>query len=399
MHTLRASLSSLLLSLFTIISYSQQTARTVTDLSNNNWKLWLDTKATWVNDILYPPPVDIKKLTVHLPTGGWDALDKAAGRTVHLPATVEQYQWGLNQNTFGVAGNYLGVSWWTTSFPVPVIAKGKRIVLRFDAVRFRAEIFVNRQLVGYDLVNSTPFEIDITDYIKYGTTNQLVIRITDPNGNFDWRDSQNFMWGNYRTNPTHGFGGITGKVKLVTTDKVFISDIFIKNKSTPTEIDVQISTGNLSGKPVSGSFLLRVKEAKTNGKTVFEKTYSVEDLSESHAFTIAVPNAKLWSVDSPHLYYFTAEWKGNDKTTDTYTQRFGFRWFEVRDVAGDKQFYLNNKRIVLLTAISWGFWPVNGIAPSDELARKQVEAAKAFFISKNREVINILLTGSIQQIH
>ena len=49
---------------------------------------------------------------------------------------------------------------------------------------------------------------------------------------------------------------------------------------------------------------------------------------------------------------------------------------EVKDIHGDKQFFLNGKRIVLRTAISWSFWPDNGITPSDELARRQVESAK-----------------------
>jgi beta-galactosidase len=362
-----------------IVNVNAQQGRTVIDLSNSNWKLWLDTNATWMNDTLFAPPVNIKNIAVHPPTGGWNALSKAQGKTVHLPATVEQYYWGMNGNPFGVSGNYLGVSWWTTNFPVPATSKGKHISLHFDAVRFRAEIFINKQLVGYDLVNSTPFDVDITDYVKYGAINELHVRITDPNGNFDWRDSQNFMWGDYRTNPTHGFGGITGKVRLVTTDKVFTSDIFIKNKPTPNEIDVELTTTNLTGNTVSGSLLLQVKEVKGNGKIVFRKAYSLSDLTKgdnTNTFTIKVNDAKLWSVDSPNLYLLTAVWKGTNQTTDIYTQRFGFRWFEVREVAGDKQFYLNGKRIVLLTSISWGFWPVNGVAPSDALARKQIEDAK-----------------------
>lgn len=361
------------------ITAGAQQGRTVADISNNNWKLWLDTNATWIDDTLFAPPVNNKNVPIHLPTGGWNALDKAPGRTVHVPATVEQYYWGRNGNPFGVSGNYLGVSWWTTRFSVPNNSRGKHIVLHFDAVRFRAEIFINKQLAGYDLVNSTPFDIDVTDYVKYGAINDLQIRITDPNGNFDWRDSQNFMWGNYRTNPTHGFGGITGKVKLVTTDKVYTSDIFIKNKPVPNEIDAVVTMNNLTGNAVNGSLVLQIKEAAPNGKLVFEKSYELSNIpgeDNMHTFNITLPGAKLWSVDSPNLYQFIATWKGADRTTDTYAQRFGFRWFEVRDVAGDKQFYLNGKRIVLLTAISWGFWPVNGIAPSDALAKKQIEDAK-----------------------
>ncbi len=364
---------------FPVLLPAQPAKRTTADLSGNNWKMWLDTGASWIHDSLYAPPVQLSMLPRNVPTGGWAALQKAVGKTVHLPATVEEYYWGSNGNRFGVSRNYLGVSWFTTDITVPATQKGRRISLQFEAVRFRAEIFVNHKLAGYDLVNSTPFEVDITDFVKYGSRNEIAVRITDPNGNFDWRDSQNFMWGDYRTNPTHGFGGITGKVKLVATGPVWISDIFIKNKPALRTIDAEVTLSNQTGKPVSGSLLVQVKDAREPGKTVYSRTYPVDALAaggDTKTFSLAPEGIKLWSVDSPHLYQLTVQWSGADHSADTYAKRFGFRWFEVRDVAGDRQFYLNGKRIVLITSISWGFWPENGIMPSDELARKQIEDAK-----------------------
>ncbi|MEO7984603.1 MAG: glycoside hydrolase family 2 TIM barrel-domain containing protein, partial [Bacteroidota bacterium] len=136
---------------------------------------------------------------------------------------------------------------------------------------------------------------------------------------------------------------------------------------------------NQSGKTTKGSILIQVKQVKGDQKPVFEKTYTVDQLAtgtNTITYTLNLPAAKLWSPDAPNLYILTAVWKGADNSTDTYHQRFGFRWFEVRDINGDKQYYLNGKRFVALTAISWGFWPVNGIAPSDALARKQIESAK-----------------------
>ncbi|MEO6730233.1 MAG: glycoside hydrolase family 2 TIM barrel-domain containing protein, partial [Ferruginibacter sp.] len=241
----------------------------------------------------------------------------------------------------------------------------------------RAEVFVNKQLAGYDLVNSAPFEIDISKYIIPGKLNDIAVRITDPNGNFDWRDSQNFMWGDYRTQPTHGFGGITGKVTLVATDKTYISDVFLKNKRKTNEVDIAVTGSNFSGQRTEGNYQLSIKEIKT-GKLVFNKQYPVA-LSEgmsSQTFTVNVPNAQLWDVDHPNLYTLSVNWKSRNGSSDNYQKRFGFRWFEIKTIDGDEQFYLNNKRIVLRTSISWGFWPVNGIAPSDELARKQVMDAK-----------------------
>ena len=360
---------------------AQQKGRQEKDLSQNNWKLWLDTLATWEQDSLYTPPVDIKKLPVHEPTGGWSRLSregKATGRTVHLPATVEEYYWGRNGNSFGLAGNYLGVSWFTTNVAVPVGMSKKRIALKFESVRFRAEVFVNRKLVGYDVVPGTPFEVDITSAVKPGANNEIAIRITDPNGNFDWRDSQNFMWGVYRTQPTHGFGGITGSVKLVATDKVYIDDIFIKNKPAITEVDMQLTANNTSTATATGKYIIDIREAAGQKKQVYHQVLADQQLTpgvSTKTITIALPGAKLWNVDTPNLYTATVHWESAG-TTDSATQRFGFRWFEVRDVAGDRQFYLNNKRIVLRTSISWGFWPENGIAPNNELAKKQILDAK-----------------------
>lgn len=96
------------------------------------------------NDSLYVPPVNIHDLPVHIPTGGWNLLDTPDKIGVTLPATVEQHLWGWNGETFGVTGNYVGVSWFDTKINVPADWRNKRIVMNVASVRFRAEIFVNK---------------------------------------------------------------------------------------------------------------------------------------------------------------------------------------------------------------------------------------------------------------
>ena len=129
--------------------------REVIDLSASSWNITLDRDAAWQNETLYLPPVDIRTLPVNEPTGGWEMLEHPDKSGVNLPATVEEYLWGYNGQTYGVTGNYTGVSWFTTRVSVPSDWKGRRMVMKVEAVRFRAEIFVNRKLVGYDVVNST----------------------------------------------------------------------------------------------------------------------------------------------------------------------------------------------------------------------------------------------------
>ncbi len=359
--------------LFSDLQSIAQAGRTETDISNNNWSVWLDTGAAWQNARLYAPPYSLKDIPVNPPTGGWGALQSNKAQIVHLPATVEEYFWGANGSKFGVTGNYLGVSWFSTKIMVPASYTGKRITLQFESTRFRAEVFVNKKLLGYDVVNGTPYEVDISSAAVPGQMNDIAVRITDPNGNFDWRDSQNFMWGDYRTQPTHGFGGITGKVVLRATDKVYISDVFVKNTPQANKVHVELSMGTSIVKEPTGDYQFTISESKT-GKAVYSHLY--HSTSAQAAYDIVVPDANLWDVDHPNLYTLTVEWRGADGSRDSFQRRFGFRWFEIRDVNGDQQFYLNNKRIVLRTAISWGFWPLNGIAPSDEIARKQVADAK-----------------------
>jgi hypothetical protein len=353
-------------------------AQKTLDLSNLDWKLSLDKDAAWQNDKLYLPPVNIASLPVNIPTGGWNALETMPQKTVHLPATIEQYFWGYNGDKFGVTGNYVGVSWFTTKVDIPETMRSKRIFLNVGSVRFRAEIFVNHQLVGYDLVNGTPFQVDITDAVKPGQPNEIAFRITDSNGNFNWKDSQNYTWGDYRTIPSHGFGGVTGKVTLSAKNDLFIEDVFVKNKPKANEVDLEVTTRNESGKSDNGTWLVEIREHAGDRKVVYTKNYPAGSIATGESvrtFTVSVPQAKLWSVDAPNLYDLTVTLR-NNAGEDNFSRRFGFRWFEVADENGNREFRLNGKRIVVRTSISWSFWPDNGSFPDDSLAKKQVMTAK-----------------------
>lgn len=356
--------------LFTLLAAVTPLRRETMDISNNPWNITLDFEAPFEQEELFLPPVDISKLPVNIPSGGWTLLENPQIKDISVPATVEEHLWGWNGETFGVTGNYVGVSWFETRVDIPAAWEGRRVRIDFEAVRFRAEVFVNHKLVGYDLVNSTPFGFEISEYLDYGKQNVISVRITDPNGNFNWKDSQVYIWGDYLTNPTHGFGGITGKVSLTATDHTYIEDIFVINQKDPHKIDVQLSAVAQDAGSVPVELSIREKGGREVYRKSFKQTMQKGENVFNHA--VSLPKAKLWSPDEPNLYELRVR-VGNDEDS----RRFGFRWFEVRDVNGDRQFYLNGSRIVVRTSISWSFWPNNGIMPSDELARKQVEAAKA----------------------
>jgi hypothetical protein len=372
----KIKIRSIVLVFFTCIYFSGYT-QSVKDISKLPWNIWLDEKASWWNDSLFLPPYQLKNIPVNAPTCGWSALyDQKNAVTTHLPATVEQYYWNRNGSNYGINGNYVGVSWFTTTAIIPLEWKGKNISIDFESTRMRTEVFVNNQLAGYHLFDGLPFAVDISKFVKYGTKNQLAVRITDPNGNFAWQDYSGLKWGAIETVPSHGFGGITGKVYLHANDNTYLEDIYVKNKREKDHVDVELNIHH-SGKETAGEILYTLSAVGKSTILYSKKSeLFIKDAETIVKAMISLPNAKLWSPDEPNLYTLTTEWKGKDGSHDIQTKRFGFRWFEVKEVNGDKMFFLNDKRIVLRSAISWGHWPVNGIFPTDEMAKKQILAAK-----------------------
>lgn len=347
------------------------------DISNLDWYIWPDRDALWIDDTLHLPPVSIDDLPVNEPTCGWDVLYGREDQKTTLPATVEEYFWNKNGNQYGISGNYKGVSWFFTSLNIPQSLKGKRLFLDFESVRMRAEVFVNNQLAGYDLIDGTPFSVDIGNYVKFGKMNRIAVRITDPNGNFNWRDSRKFKWGRYITISSHGFGGITGKVFLRSADSVYIDDIYVKNKPEVTGVDVEVQLDNSSINKENGQMVYEIYEKQNLKNMVYrgEQKMIAEKGRNQVFFSIDLKNAKIWSPEEPNLYTLKVRWEG-ENTHDLLDKTFGFRWFDIVVKGDDRYFVLNNKRIVLRTSISWGFWPVNGIFPIQRLAEKHISDAK-----------------------
>ncbi len=358
----------------------------------------LDPDADWESDTLFLPGVEPASLDVAAPSAGWDAL-ATLGRPVSVPGTVEGLFWDE------LGGDYVGVSHWSRSFEVPQLLDGQRAMLCFEAVRLRAEVFVDRKLVGYDAVGNTPFEVDISDACQLPGSHELVVRVTDPGGNFDWRDYDAHRWGTLpdaQTLPaSHGFGGVSGPVRLELRDALHLSDVFVANTPSLKEVLVTIAYGGPEApKPGDVAPDLRLqlgavasgpqsrRGAGWDGELLVDQWVTggvVEQGLDGACLRVrlSVPEARPWSPSSPQLYRCRASLGESPASAldssdsgDALSVRFGFRWFEATGIGEDAVLRLNGQRTVLRSAISWGFWPVTGLVPTPELAVRQVRAAQ-----------------------
>jgi hypothetical protein len=398
-------------------------------IPDEGWHLWIDDKAAWKEDDIFLPE-DVswvdgklcgkgKPLPVNAPTGGWFALTVASSLQVTLPTSVEQHFWGkygsrpytpeeyrYAADTKGgtitpVApadddvpqnGAYFGVSWWHREIEIPASMRGKRIFLHIRGAHLRAEVYLNGQLCGYSIMEELPFEADLTHAADPGGKNTLAIRITNPFGRFDWVDGLNAKWGKVSLYRSHGFGALDRGMTISAHDGIRITDAWVLNrpgeKSISAFANIEFSSQhpNITTvfeviDPSSGAVLTssgRGYDVNLNGG---EHPAYMNTMRPIHR-EIECATAEIWDLDHPKLYHLRITTRAAGGTqADTRTIAFGFRWFAPEGIGPEGSntnalFRINGRRIRIYSAISWGFWGLNGMFPVPELAEKEVVAAK-----------------------
>jgi len=346
---------------------------------DSGWRLWLDRNAKWRDDTLYlPDEVDLSKLPVNPPTGGWATLNQTAGIAVSLPDTVEAHELlppatGDASAIVNARPTYEGISWWVRPFTAPALKTGERLVFSFRGARLRSEVYINGQLCGYNLITEAPFSADVTKALHAGQ-NQLALRITNPGGNLDWVDFTTFQWGKYQLPMSHAFGGLDGGVAMEVRGPVCVSDLTVLNTPNLKTVKVEVEVDSI-GPAFNGSLALAVRK---DGKEVWTGTLPVQ-VSDGGRVTVSrdvtLPGALPWNINRPELYTASASLAGvphSDKSTS-----FGFRWLSAQGVGTNAYLSFNGRRIVPRSSISWGFWAPNGMFPDQAAVNREVAAMRA----------------------
>ncbi len=372
-------------------------------IPDTGWRLWPDQHAEWKNDTIFlPDEVHLASLPVNPPTGGWDVLSTTQGIPVTLPCTVEQYFWGLqgmrpykDEYRFETAddevknGAYYGVSWWWRNLTIPAAFAGKRIFLRVRGARQRAEVYLNHQLVGYSIMEELPFECDVTAASRPGAANQVAIRITNPGGRLDWVDGARITWGNATFQKSHGFGGLDCALTLSTHGPARIRDAWVLNMPEPRRVTAYAEIENTGAPALDGRLRFSVIDPATNRELAHAEVAAPLEPNQIAVFQaeLSCPSAQLWDLDSPRLYRMKAEWTSAPTSAENAASSaaraidFGFRWFAPEGIGTNALFRLNGRRVRIYTAISWGYWALNGLWPTPELAEKEVMVAQQFHLN------------------
>ncbi|HET53759.1 MAG TPA: hypothetical protein ENN33_00920, partial [Ignavibacteria bacterium] len=272
--------------------------------------------------------------------------------------------------------DYQGIGWLKKSFELNEKIESKRYIIKFDAVDYLCELFVNKKLVGKHEGGYTLFYFDVTEFIHEGD-NEILLRVNDPATNEEGTEGISY-W-----NIPHGkqswyvqTSGIWQSVELLVKEKVFIETVHISPKNSG-EFTLNLTLNhnhNLTPKEN-----LTIKIISPDEKTVFEKTFETD--SKEISIDDKIDDPQLWDIGKPNLYKVIAK-LGNE----IYEDKFGFREFTKRD----GKFFLNGRPFYMISALDQNFYPETIYkSPSKEYIRDEMQKAVELGINTMRCHIKI----------
>ncbi|MGI9392376.1 MAG: glycoside hydrolase family 2 protein, partial [Parvibaculales bacterium] len=270
--------------------------------------------------------------------------------------------------------DYEGVAIYRKSFDAPKDWDGSIVHLAFDAVNYRAEVYVNDEVVGVHEGGFTPFRFRIDTLLHYGKENVVTLRVLGP----ILLDTDKVIdgMGAMETPQWRGAisGGIWQSVRLISSHKNYIDDVFIEPNIDEDKAKVTLELLNYDEFYSKDELRLIIRDT-TSGKTISEKKFKIKLQPGINTWSqeLKIPNAKYWSPDTPHLYSLEAKLTDKGAMSDSVKTRFGMREFTIKD----KRFYLNGEEIYVKAVFLEGVYPIGLASAVDmDLARQEIRLTK-----------------------
>jgi beta-mannosidase len=306
-------------------------------------------------------------------------LDTRSWRDMKLPAN-----WYLTD-----VGDFFGTIWFRRTFEVPAELRGQRLFLRFGAVDYFADVWLNGAYLGSHEGMFNPFEFDVTDRLDDEGTNVVVVKDGAPRDDTEYVRvdfSDNPLSAPYRTHQAKAInqikghmidamhrpgsmtsfrsdgnsGGIWDSVELIARPNVYIDHVRIFTRIGVKKdwlgdrldkpdgsglVSVDVTVHNTTGEVVETDLRLRVQPHNFEGAEGHERSRLVvlQPGRTTHKLVLTVPDARLWWTwdhGDPNLY--TAVVGVHE---DAIRQTFGINEVVHEEETG--QWYLNGRRIFL----------------------------------------------------
>jgi len=287
-------------------------------------------------------------------------------RTVLVPFPPESALSGIGDTGFhDVVWYQREIGWDQIAAAGFDAATRPRLVLRFGAVDYRCEVWLNGTRLGSHEGGHTPFAFDLQDHLLEEQNQILTVRAEDraadvgqPRGKQDWEREAHVIWYDRTT-------GIWQPVWLEATPAVAVESLHWTFEVASGAVRAEIGLNRPPEPPTTCAIELRLDD------TVLGAVQFPVDGPRSTA-TITLPalangqayEELLWSPARPTL--IDAAVRVGDDAVASY---LGLRSVAV----ADGRFLLNDRPLYLRSVLSQGFWPESHLAaPSPQALEDEV---------------------------
>ena len=220
---------------------------------------------------------------------------------------------------------------------IPAEWATKRLFVKFYGVQSVADVFVNGYYVGGHKGGGTAFALEITDKIRFGSDNALLVVV-----------SNNYCDDVLPTSTDMNlYGGIYREAELILTEKTAVSPLYlgsdgilvrqnsVSDERVEGEAEIHLVTGG------ENSCVLTLDITAPDGSRVFSKRQKTRIDGKPVTIPFSVDAPRLWSPANPALYRVSVS-IGDATVTDSVAVRTGFRSIVAPPAGG---FAVNGSRI------------------------------------------------------
>jgi beta-galactosidase/beta-glucuronidase len=268
--------------------------------------------------------------------------------------------------------------WYRRTFNLPDAWRESRIRLNFGAVDWQTTVWLNGVRLGEHRGGYTPFSFELKEALKPGAEQEIVIRVWDPTdkGTQPRGKQVDEPQGIWYTAVT----GIWQTVWVEPVGPVSIERLWLEPDIDGNRLKVKAT---LEGNPAG----VKLNAIALEGDSPIASASG----SAAQGLDFAIPNPKLWSPDSPHLYNLELSLTRGNQTLDTVKSYFAMRKIALqRDERGYQMLALNNKPLFQMGPLDQGWWP-DGLytAPTDEALLYDIQVTKDLGFNMARKHIKV----------
>jgi beta-galactosidase len=289
--------------------------------------------------------------------GGWRKLNVPHDWSIEM---------AVDQNApAGGAGGYFpgGIGWYRRHFVLPKGYEGKRVSIQFDGVYMNSEVWLNGKSLGKRPYGYSTFAYDLTAGLApAGQENVVAVRVDNSvQPNTRWYSGSGIL--------RHVWMDAVGPVHVARWG-TFVRTVEVKDGTARMEAEVTVENEGDSDATVDVQ--CNAMQTDTVGTGIKRGVTIKARSSEKVVLPFEIPQVKLWSVESPHLYRAVTSLSVGGQTVES-TMGATAPEFGVRTIAFDaeKGFLLNGERVkikgVCLHADGGAF---GGAVPEDVWERR-----------------------------